>query len=187
MSLCALHAGGSVGKGVLRVLCCLAVALSVCLLPQTAFAQQSWSVGGLAGTGIPFGIGGLRVSVPGTPTVTIDFDIARVGPDTGLGRVFVADFRWMRHDRSANGNGRYWIFGAAFADKTSTTTLVYPGHQVERLTMRRGLVIPRLGYGWDHVAHNGLRAGLDLTTGAAGEEAGMMLGTVFVTWGPPRR
>lgn len=163
------------------------VALFVSSAAPISFAQESWKVGGLAGAGIPAVIGGLRLSVPGGPKVGFDLDVASVGDSLDLGPLFVTDVRWMRGGRAMNGNGRYWILGAAFSRYSNSTPVYYPGHEVRYLVDRHAVVLPRIGYGWDHVAPNGVRAGVDLTSGAAGETEAMLLVTAFVMWSPPRR
>lgn len=163
------------------------ITLVVSSAAPISFAQESWKAGGLAGAGIPAAIGGLRLSVPAGPKAGFDLDLASVGHGFGLGPVIVTDVRWMRGGRAANGNGRYWILGTAFSRYTNSTRVYYPGRQVTYLTDRHFIVLPRIGYGWDHVAPNGVRAGVDLTSGAAGETEAMLLATAFVMWGPPRR
>lgn len=172
---------GLVGSALLLVLCASAV--------RAQDPGESWQVGVAAAAGLPAGLAGVRVSGPITPTVGIDLAVTRLTPigDMRTGPAYITHVRWMRGGRAASGNGRYWIFGGLVMNTRSSTLIVYPGNVRKYLVEDDTWLMPRFGYGWDHLTRRGARFGAELTTGAAGEEAGLMLANVFVVWGPPRK
>jgi len=167
----------------------LAFLLVVPLAASPSRAQDAPAIGVTGAVGFPAFKGGVRVSTPLGPKANLDFEVARIGPmsEPALGPAFTGDVRWMRGGRQHSGASRYWIFGAMFVDAKWLTPVVYPGHVVRTLEDRRTLVVPRIGYGWDHVSRRGPRAGFEISTGAAGEEEGFIFANVFVMWGPPRK
>jgi len=152
-------------------------------------SRESWTAGVSGGAGLPSSLGSVRVGAPLGPKVGVDFAVARltnVG-GTGTGPAYITQVRWMRGGRQVTGNSRYWIFGVLGMRATSSTLVIYPGDVRRYLVENQTVVMPRFGYGWDHIARNGARVGVELTTGASGEQAGLMLANVFVMWGPPRK
>jgi hypothetical protein len=143
------------------------------------------SVGVTAGAGYPAGLAGVRIAGPLGRHGGVDFAIGHV-TNGQREPAYLAHLRWIRGGRRASGNSRYWIFGALVTHETSSTLVVFPGNERQTVVERRTLVMPRVGYGWDHVTRHGARGGIELTTGSAGEEAGLLLANAFVTWGPPR-
>ncbi len=168
----------------------LTVWLLACAASATAQdTREQWKVGVTAAAGIPSGLGGIRVGAPMGNHAGIDLAVARLTGwgDMDLGPAYITHVRWTRGGRSPSGDSRYWIFGALFMNMTSTTTVVYPGNVRHYLVERDTVGMPRFGYGWDHVTRRGTRVGLELTTGAAGEQAALMLANVIVMWGPPKK
>jgi hypothetical protein len=164
------------------------LAALVILCARAAHAQnvvEPVNVGVTAGVGFPAGLGGVRIAGPLGGHGGVDFAIARLTKGE-RDPAYITHLRWSRGGRAASGNSRYWIVGALVAHETSSTVVVFPANDRHTLVERRTLVMPRFGYGWDHVTRHGARAGLELTAGAAGEEQGLLLANVFVTWGPPR-
>jgi hypothetical protein len=180
-----------VGGGRMRRICL--IALVVVLAAAAARAQDSIEtvkVGVSAAAGLPAGLAGLRLSVPAGPKLGVDFSVTRLTGIGGLdemGPAYITHVRWMRGGRAASGEGRYWIFGVLFMDFRTSTLIIYPGNVRKTIYEDQTWLMPRFGYGWDHVTRRGTRYGLELTTGAAGEEAGLMLANVFLMWGPPRK
>lgn len=170
---------------------CLVATLVVLLAPAVRAQEpaESWKIGVAAAAGVPAGLAGVRASGPITPKVGIDLAVTRLTAigDLSMGPAYMTQVRWMRGGRSASGDGRYWIFGAMLMNTTSSTLVIYPGNVRRYLYEDQTWVMPRFGYGWDRQTRRGTRFGLELTTGAAGEEAGLMLANVFVMWGPPRK
>ncbi|HTM24846.1 MAG TPA: hypothetical protein VL225_06615 [Vicinamibacterales bacterium] len=154
----------------------------------TAPAVESWKIGASGAAGFPAFAGGLRVSAPLGPKGGVDFAAVRLGGGHAVGSSpgYIAHVRWMRGGRKPSGGSRYWIFGAMWMRQATSTTYIFPGHVVQTVEDRHTLVIPRFGYGWDHVDRHGTRVGFEATTGAAGEEQGFIFANVFVMWGPPR-
>ncbi len=93
----------------------------------------------------------VRVSVPLHRRLAIDADVGpalfwgnrEIGqiPD---GRAVDAQIRWMRKDRKSNGMGRYWLFGASYAQ----------GRRITRGVVTREYAYRNLqfGYGWDQLS-----------------------------------
>ena len=171
----------------------LAVLLVTCL--STAAAAQdgrdTWSVGVTAAAGFPAARLDVRVSLPMRPTVGIDLSAGHLtgdlGGDDSFGPVYITNVRWMRKGRGTSGAARYWIFGTHLVGVRESTAVVFPGRDVQYRVDHKTLVVPRIGYGWDHVSRRGVRGGLELTAGAAGEEAAFVFANVFLMLGPPRR
>lgn len=169
-----------------------ATVLLVVIPAAPAAAQEpveSWKLGVTAAAGWPAGLGALRASGPIGPNAGLDLAVARL---TGIGEMetglaYITHVRWIRGGRKPSGASRYWVFGTLFMRTRSSTLVVYPGNVRTYLVEDRLWVMPRLGYGWDHVTRRGTRAGIELTTGAAGEQAGLVLANVFLMWGPPRK
>ncbi len=164
------------------------VAMLVLLATSAARAQgriEPLNVGVTAALGVPAGLGAVRVGGPLGGHAGIDVAIGQL---TGASRnpACITHVRWIRGGRAESGASRYWIAGLLVTHETSSTLIVFPGNERRTLVERRTLIMPRVGYGWDHVSQHGMRAGLELTTGSAGEEAGLMLANVFLSWGPPR-
>jgi hypothetical protein len=166
-----------------------ALLLVVPLASSPSWAQDAPAIGVTGAVGFPTFKGGVRVSTPLGTKGNLDLEVARIGPmhEPEFGAAFTGDVRWMRRGRQLSGNSRYWIVGAMFVDAKTSTPIIYPGHVVRTLEERHTLIVPRIGYGWDHVSHHGARAGIELSTGAAGEEEGFFFANVFVMWGPPRK
>jgi hypothetical protein len=169
--------GCSLSAGLLAFLCAAAPA---------AAQQESLNAGVSGAVGFPSFAGGVRIGTPLGPKAGGDLSIVRLAGASDASLSTIAHLRWIRGGRKPSGDSRYWIGGVMFTSVTSSTTYLFPGQRITRRE-RHTLVVPRIGYGWDHVSANGARAGFELTTGAAGEEAGFMFANVFVTWGPPRR
>ena len=172
----------------LRVGC---LALLLLVWPIGARAQDAaepWTFGVSGAAGLPSSLGSVRVGAPLGPKVGIDLAVARLTGFAGTvtGPAYITQVRWMRRGRKSSGDSRYWIFGVLGMRATSSTLVIYPGDVRRYLVTDQTLIMPRFGYGWDHIARRGIRIGLELTTGAAGEEAGLMLANFFVMWGPPR-
>jgi hypothetical protein len=156
---------------------------------ETPGTVESWKIGASGAVGVPALAGGLRISAPLGPKWGVDFAAVRLeaASATRAAPGYIAHVRWMRGGRKPSGNSRYWIFGAMWMRQATSTTYIFPGHVVRTVEDRHTLVIPRFGYGWDHVDRHGTRVGFEATTGAAGEEQGFIFANVFVMWGPPRR
>ena len=168
------------------------LALVLLLFAATARAQdttESWKFGVSGAAGLPSSLGSVRVGAPLGPKVGVDFAVARLTGwgDMEIGPAYISQVRYMRGGRKASGDSRYWIFGILGMHATSSTLIIYPGNVRKYLVEESVMVMPRVGYGWDHLTRRGTRIGVELTTGAAGEQAGLMLANVFVMWGPPRR
>ena len=152
-------------------------------------ARESWSVGVTGAAGLPLSLASVRAGASLGEHAGIDVAIARLS--TGwydhLSPAVMTQVRWCRGGRSAAGDSRYWIFGAMVMKARSSTLVIYPGNVRKSFVEESIVGMPRVGYGWDHITRRGTRLGLELTTGSAGEEAGLMLANVFVMWGPPRR
>jgi len=153
------------------------------------YAQDTPAIGVTGAVGFPAFKGGVRVSTPAGPKANLDFEVARIGPmgEPELGPAFTGDVRWMRRGRQPSVDSRYWLFGVMFVGAKWSTPVIYPGHVVTTLEDRRTLVVPRIGYGWDHVSQLGPRVGFEVSTGAAGEEEPFVFANVFVMWGPRRK
>ena len=143
------------------------------------------SLGVTAGLGVPANLVGVRIAGPLGRHGGLDFAIARLTKGAS-DPAYITHVRWIRGGRAASGNSRYWILGTLVAHESSSTLMIFPGNERRYLVERRTLVVPRIGYGWDRVTRHGARAGVELTTGSAGEQAGLLLANAFVTWGPPR-
>jgi hypothetical protein len=161
--------------------------VTACAVPASAqHTADSWKVGVGAGAGIPASLAAIRFSAPETPHSGFDLVLARVGSvgSTHLGPACIAQVRWMRGGRAPSGYSRHWIFGVMAMRATSSTLVIFPGNQRVETIDEDVIVMPRVGYGWDRTTRRGTRLGLELTTGSAGESAGLMLANAFVAWGP---
>jgi len=165
-----------------------ALLIAITIAPHPARAQDTWAVGVTGAAGVPPFKAGVRVSTPLGRKTDLDVEVARVAPkdQPELGPAVTGDIRWMRNGRRPSGDSRYWIFGVMFVNAKWSTPVVYPGH-VTFLEERRTLVVPRIGYGWDHVSRLGPRAGFEISTGSGGEQELFFFANVFVMWGPPRK
>jgi len=157
----------------------------LCAAPARA-QQESFNAGVSGAVGFPSFAGGVRIGGPLGPKFGGDLSVVGLGGAVAATPATIAHVRWMRGGRKPSGDSRYWIGGVMFTTITTSTRYVYPGNTVITQVDHHTLVVPRIGYGWDHVAANGARAGFELTTGAAGEEEGFVFANVFVTWGRPR-
>ncbi len=173
-----------------------AVMLVLGLLAAPAGAQdrrESWKLGVTASAGFPTAIGGFRFSAPLAPKAGIDLIVGTpVGdhgnqPGDGYGRMFISHVRWIRGGRDESGASRYWIVGVMGMHARWSTLVIYPGNLRTYLVTDQTLVGPRVGYGWDGITRRGTRLGVELTTGAVGEEMPVLFANAFVMWGPPRR
>jgi hypothetical protein len=153
--------------------------------------RDTWSVGVTGAAGFPAARVDGRLSLPMTPTIGIDLSAGHLagnlGGDDSFGPIYITSVRWMRGGRASSGASRYWIFGTHLVGVRQTTPVIFPGRDTQYLVEHKTLVVPRIGYGWDRVSRRGIRAGLELTTGAAGEEAPFVFANVFLMVGPPRR
>jgi hypothetical protein len=168
------------------------VALSLVLAGTVAAAQERiepLNVGVSAAAGLPSSVGAIRFGAPLGEHAGVDLAVGRLNSFGGMqtGPAYIAHVRWIRGGRAASGSSRYWIFGALGMHTTSSTLVIYPGDVRRYLVKDEMVMMPRFGYGWDQITRRGMRVGFELTTGAAGEQAGLMLANLFVTWGPPRR
>jgi hypothetical protein len=172
------------------------VTLVLGLLAAPAGAQhtrESWKVGVTASAGFPAALGGFRFSAPLAPKAGIDLIVGTpVGkhgnqPGDGYGRMFISHIRWIHGGRDESGASRYLIFGVMGMRARWSTPIIYPGNVRTYLVTDDTLVGPRVGYGWDGITRRGTRVGVELTTGAVGEERPVMFANAFVMWGPPRR
>jgi hypothetical protein len=168
------------------------VSVFLILVGAAAAAQERvepLNVGVSAAAGLPSSVGAVRFGAPLGEHAGVDLAVGRLNGfgRTRTGPAYIAHVRWIRGGRAASGGSRYWIFGALGMHTTSSTLVIYPGDVRRYLVKDETVVMPRIGYGWDRITRHGMRVGLELTTGAAGEQAGLMLANVFVTWGPPRR
>ena len=172
-----------------------AITLVLGLLAAPAAGQdrrESWKLGVTASAGFPTSLGGFRFSAPLAPKAGLDLIVGTpVGdhgnqPGDGYGRLFISHVRWIRGGRDESGASRYWIFGVMGMHARWSTLVIYPGNVRKYLVTDEALVGPRVGYGWDAITRRGTRLGVELTTGAVGEEMPVMFANVFVMWGPPR-
>jgi hypothetical protein len=156
--------------------------------PASTVISEPLTFGVGGALGFPLAMGTVRLSAPLGPKAGIDFAVGRLaGGRDSLGRPFLTHVRWMRGGRKPSGDSRYWIVGAMLVRYSTSTLVIFPGHVRRYMGETRTLAIPRFGYGWDHLTRRGMRAGVELTTGAAGEEAGFLFANAFLMWGPPRR
>jgi len=168
----------------------LTLLLLICAATARAQApRESWTVGVSGGAGVPASLASVRVGTALGPKAGVDIAVARLANAGGLldSPAFITQVRWMRGGRKESGDSRYWIFGVLGTHVTSSTLVIFPGNVRQYLVEEQTIVMPRLGYGWDHITRRGARIGVELTTGAAGEEAGLLLANAFVMWGPPRK
>src|SRR5262249_8543048 len=151
--------------------------------------RESWTVGVSGAAGLPSHLASVRAGASLGEHAGIDVALARLsgGWSDHLSPAFITQVRWIRGGRTVAGDSRYWIFGALVMQARSSTTIIYPGNVRKYLVEEHTIAMPRVGYGWDHVTRRGTRVGLELSTGSAGEQAGLMLANAFVMWGPPRR
>jgi hypothetical protein len=155
--------------------------------------RESWKLGVTASAGFPTSLGGFRFSAPLAPKAGIDLIVGTPAgnhgnhPGDGYGRVFISHIRWIRDGRAESGDSRYWIFRVMRMHARWSTLVIYPGNVRKYLVTDETLVGPRVGYGWDGITRRGTRFGVELTTGAVGEEMPVLFANVFVMWGPPRR
>jgi hypothetical protein len=167
-----------------------ALVLLWCSAPARAQGtRESWTVGVTGAAGLPAALASVRAGTSLGEHAGIDVAVARLTPGwyDDLSPAVIAQVRWIRGGRSASGDSRYWIFGVLGMQARSSTLVIYPGNVRTYLVDESAVVMPRVGYGWDHISRRGTRFGLELTAGGAGEQAGLMLANVFVMWGPPRR
>jgi len=172
------------------------VTLVLGLIAMPAGAQErreSWKLGLTASAGFPTALGGFRFSAPLASKAGIDLIVGMPAgdhgnqPGDGYGRVFISQVRWIRGGRGESGASRYWIFGVMGMHARWSTLVIYPGNRRTYLVTDKALVGPRVGYGWDRITRRGTRVGVELTTGAVGEEMPVLFANTFVMWGPPRR
>jgi len=174
----------------MRRICVSAFLLLWCSAPARAQGtRESWTVGVTGAAGLPAALASVRAGAALGEHAGIDVALAKLTPSwyDELSPAVIAQVRWIRGGRSASGDSRYWIFGALAMKARSSTLIIYPGNVQKSVVDETMVSMPRFGYGWDHVTRRGARIGVELTTGAAGEQAGLMLANVFVMWGPPRR
>jgi hypothetical protein len=164
----------------------LAAGLLVFLCAAPAGAQQESFNAGVSGAlGFPSSAIGVRIGGPLGPKFGGDLSVVGLAGAIKATPATIVHVRWMRGGRKPSGDSRYWIGGVMFTGITTSTRYVFPDRVITRED-HHTLIVPRIGYGWDHVAGNGARAGFELTTGAAGEEEGFIFANAFLTWGRRR-
>jgi hypothetical protein len=168
----------------------VALLLLMCAGPARAQgARESWTIGAAGAAGWPAALASVRAGAALGTHAGIDVALARLTSSwyDDFSPAVITQVRWSRGGRKPSGDSRYWIFGVLAMKARSSTLIIYPGNVRKYLVEESIVAMPRVGYGWDHITRRGTRVGLELTTGSAGEEAGLMLANVFVMWGPPRR
>jgi hypothetical protein len=153
--------------------------------------RDSLAIGATGSIGWFGRVGAIRASVPLDESWGFDLTVGHIrgrGHDAtasgASGASVAAQFRWMRHGRTASGRSGHWLFGAMRQQGIERTEIRFPGSTIVQ-TRRVLNVTPQFGYGWDRLLKNGARFGIELSTGGNERGPSQYIQT-FVTWGPRR-
>ena len=164
--------------------------LSSLLLPSYALAQsvpapiERFGIGGVGGPGTAGTLASGRLSVAASPRISFDIDLGLISNSSDRARAAVgAQVRWLRTERRANGSSDYGIFGVMHAREEVRSEVRFPDERIVRTERVNGFS-PVIGYGFDWLAANGSRVGIELTGGGSQSAGPRLFAKLFALWGP---
>ena len=149
-----------------------------------AHPVERFGVGGVGGPGTAGLLASTRISMSAAPRVSFDVDLGLLNSrNAGRRAAFGGQLRWLRTERRANGSSDYGVFGVMYAREERRTDIRFPDARIVHTERVSGLT-PVIGYGFDWVAANGARVGLEATGGGSESAGPRLFIKVFATWSP---
>ena len=168
----------------LSVLACLLVVSPVFAQAPATAPVERLGIGGVGGPGTAGALASARLSVAATPRVSFDTDLGLISASSDRARATVgAQVRWLRTERRASGSSDYGIFGVMYAREQRRSEFRFPGERIVRTERVNGFS-PVVGYGFDWLAANGARVGIELTGGGSESAGPRLFAKIFAVWGP---
>lgn len=163
---------------------CALFVLLLLVAPASAQSGENFSVGGIGGPGWPGALAALRIVLPVSAAAGFNIDVGCV---SGHGLSYAGHIRLQWRERSETGVRPYFVIGLAHVKTSSRTTIVWPSQRRTVAVHDGPFVIPQFGLGTDWLSPEGVRVGIEGTTGGTEEAGPVVQLKFFVLWGPPSR
>lgn len=176
----------------MKVSAVLLPVLSSLLFASHALAQsvpavhpvERFGIGGVGGPGTAGALAAARLSVAASPRVSFDVDLGLISASSDRARAAAgAQLRWLRTERQSSGSSDYGIFGVMHAREKRRSEFRFPDARIVRTEPVNGFS-PVIGYGFDWLAANGRRVGIELTGGGSESAGPRLFIKAFATWSP---
>jgi hypothetical protein len=145
---------------------------------------ERFGIGMLGGLGYPGPLFGVRASIPASPKVGFDLDVA-FNPD--VGRMVTGQLRYLWKGRNVDGVSPHWIIGAVYFQSTSRSEIRWPDGTRTVTETPHSNVAGQFGIGFDAVTDRGGRVGVQFTTGVAPRAGPVIYAKLFVLFGKAKR